>query len=267
VHKNKLIVVVIFIIISFFVVRHSMRLGVSVVEVVSSSALYPLLRAQQFVIVPIAAWFDRRATMHDLEGRIHCLQQENEKLLAENIELKAFHSHSDQTAELRNFNKRYQLHKGCMAQVLARHFSSSNQFFLVDAGFSQGIKKDMVVLYGNNIVGRVAAVYPWYCKVCLITDSDCKVAAIAGKSNATGIHEGNNDALSTTMRYVSHLASVDKDDTVLSSGEGLVFPKGFALGKVISADKNDLFYTITVKPALDFNAVRYCTLIAKEDIT
>jgi cell shape-determining protein MreC len=68
------------------------------------------------------------------------------------------------------------------------------------------------------------------------------------------------------VRYVSHLESVSVGDDVFSSGEGMVFPKGFALGKVISADKGDLFYTITVQPALDFQSLRYCTLIAKENI-
>ena len=68
------------------------------------------------------------------------------------------------------------------------------------------------------------------------------------------------------MRYVSHLEAVNVGDDVFSSGEGLVFPKGFALGKVTAADKGDLFYTITIQPALDFQALRYCTLVAKEDI-
>jgi rod shape-determining protein MreC len=158
------------------------------------------------------------------------------------------------------------LSRGSIAQVLARHFSSSNQFFLVDAGSSHGIKKDMVALYCNAIVGRVAEVYPWYCKVCLITDVDCKVAAVCLKKKASGIHEGINDESQSIMRYVSHLELVTIGDDVFSSGEGLVFPKGFALGKVVFADKGELFYAITIRPSLDFQTLRYCTLVAKEDI-
>ncbi len=143
-------------------------------------------------------------------------------------------------------------------------------------GSSQGIKKDMVALYCNAIVGRVTQVYPWYCKVCLVTDADCKIAALCLSSVAlakvgpekgvSGIHEGINDSLYTAMRYISHLESVNVADDVLSSGEGLIFPKGFALGKVVAADKGELFYTITIQPALNFHTLRYCTLIAKENI-
>jgi len=187
--------------------------------------------------------------------------------------------YADETDELRMFNKQYALQKGCVAQVLARHFSASNQFFLVDVGSAQGIKKDMVALYGNAIVGRVAEVYPWYCKVSLITDVDCKVAVLCAsfsaqsrKTNkvalkgASGIHEGINNTTCTTLRHVSHLESIYVGDDVLSSGEGLVFPKGFLLGKVTTAEKGELFYTIFVQPSLDFQTLRYCTLIAKEDI-
>lgn len=268
--------------------RHSAMIGVSMLERASSYCLYPLLRAQQLVVEPVSRWMNHSNSIVELEENIGKLQKKYEDLFAESVALKATFQYADETDELHTFNKRYALHKGCVAQVLARHFSAKAQFFLVDAGSSHGIKKDMVALYCNAIVGRVAEVYPWYCKVSLITDADCKVAALcvpysaklqnapraiqSRKVNrgllkgASGIHEGINDATRTSMRYVSHLEALHEGDDVLSSGEGLVFPKGFLLGKVISADKGELFYTIAVQPSLDFQTLRYCTLITKEYI-
>lgn len=267
-YKNRIVVIVVLVIVSFFIFKHYVGVGVSVVETISSYMVYPFLRVQQLVIEPISRWSEHSSNVQELENVIENLQQKYDEIFAENITLKAMHHYADETKELRGFNKRYLLDRGHIAHVLARHFSPSNQFFLVDAGTAQGIKRDMVALYGNSIVGRVAEVYPWYCKISLITDVDCKVAALSlsPKISASGIHEGINDARHTVMRYVSHLDMVKVGNDVLSSGEGLVFPKGFALGKVISADKGDLFYAITVQPALDFSALRYCTLIAKADI-
>lgn len=279
-YKNRVVVIVILIIVSFFVFRHCTGVGASVVEAVSSCILYPFLRVQQSVVEPITTWFKRSATMRELEQTIENVQKERDAVFAENVALKALHHYADETSELRQFNKKYLSSCGHIAHVLARHFSPTNQFFLVDAGATQGIKKDMVALYCNAIVGRVTQVYPWYCKVCLITDADCKIAALclsslgsdktgpkkSLKKSASGIHEGINDASHTTMRYVSHLESVKVGDDVLSSGEGLVFPKGFALGKVVALDKGELFYAITIQPSLNFQTLRYCTLVAKEDI-
>lgn len=275
-HKNRVVVAAVFIIISCFIFKHYRGVGSSVIETVSSCCLYPLLRIQHMIVDPIAHWFSRSASTRELEKTIEDLQSSCDALCAENVALKAVCSYADETGDLRNFSKRYLLGNGQIGQVLARHFSSSSQFFLVDAGSSQGIKKDMVALYRNAIVGRVAEVYPWYCKVCLITDSDCKVASfcspatISAKKNAkkgvSGIHEGINNVSHTILRYVSHLESIKVGDELFSSGEGLVFPKGFALGKVICADKGDLFYDIKVQPSLDFQTLRYCALIAKENI-
>lgn len=271
-----MVVIIVFAIISFFIFRQCTPVGASAIEAISSCILYPLLRVQQLVVEPITNWLGRSVSIKKLENTVETLTKKYDDVFAENIALKAIGHYADETKELRDFNKRYSLSCGHVVQILARHFSPNNQFFLVDAGTSQGIQKDMVALYGNAIVGRVVQVYPWYCKVCLITDVDCKIGALcmpavikktsSAKKSASGIHEGTNNTAHTVMRYVSHLESVNVGDDVFSSGEGLVFPKGFALGKVISADKGDLFYTITIQPTLDFQALRYCTLVAKQDI-
>lgn len=243
-----------------------MVMEVSVIETFSSTVLYPLLRVQQVAIEPIAHWIGRSVTIRELEKTVEMLQKKHDEIFAENIALKAMHCYAEETSELRDFKKRYMLNKGHTAQVLARHFSENSHFFLVDAGASHGIKKDMVAIYCNAIVGRVTQVYPWYSKVCLITDVDCKVASVCSKKGATGIHEGINDIRYTVIRYMSHLEAVDINDVVFSSGDGLVFPKGFALGNIVSADKGDLFYTIVVRPIVDFQTLHYCMLIAKENI-
>jgi len=62
--------------------------------------------------------------------------------------------------------------------------SENAQFILVDGGSRQGVKKDMVALHNNCLIGRVDDVYPWYCKICLITDPACKVAAYCAKTGA-----------------------------------------------------------------------------------
>lgn len=286
VNKNKVIIIAVFTILSFFIFHQCLNMSGCMVETVSASVLYPLLRIQRAFIAPITQWFERRATISELEYNLAQLQKLNERLQGENNVLRASHEYLHETEELRVFNKRYELCKGYTAQILARHLSLTEQFFLIDAGAAQGIKKDMVALYCNTIIGKVTQVYPWYCKVCLITDADCKVAATcvstprvssilaAGKvltdrcikKGVHGIHEGCNDVDCSTVRYVSHLESVEAGDTVISSGEGLIFPKGFALGKVIDAHKGDLFYTITVQPLLNFNEIHHCVLVAKEDI-
>ena len=274
--KNKVAIVVVIVIIFFFMVRHSTFTAIALGEKSLSYLVYPLLCIQQKIINPFTAWKKRSYDIGQLEKKIEELQQKHDMVCAENSALKALHCYAHETKELRDFNKKYLLQQGHVAQILARHFSPNNHFFFVDAGSSQGIHKDMVALYNNAIVGKVTDVYPWYCKVNIITDIDCKIAILCLssfvsknerlKKGVSGIHEGINDCSRTVVRYVSHLESVSVGDDVISSGEGLIFPRGFMVGTISTVHKEELFYDITVQPAIDFHALRYCVLISKEHI-
>jgi rod shape-determining protein MreC len=124
----------------------------------------------------------------------------------------------------------------------------------------------MVAVYNSCLVGKVIEVYPWYCKVGLITDSECKIAAFCAKTTTNGILEGLNKDDVMMLRYVSHLSQVMEGDVIVSSGQGLIFPAGFGLGTIIHIAKENLFYTIRVKPMIDLQSVQHCIIIAKEQI-
>src|SRR5438132_10691917 len=136
----------------FFVLQRCTNVGTFAMETVSSCIVYPFLRIQHAVVEPITTWLARSTSIAELGEKIENLQNKYDELCQENIALKSMHCYADETKELRDFSKKYLLQHGKLVQVLARHLSSNNQFFLVDAGSSQGIKKDMVALYGNAIV-------------------------------------------------------------------------------------------------------------------
>lgn len=263
--KNSIAVSIIFVISAFFVCRYCYFFGVSTTSAISSCFIYPVLRIQQSLIEPIQQLLGNRMSFAELQEKYAALADERTQLMAENIALKSGNYYTRSIADLMVFKKRYEKTGERVVQVLARHLSAENQFFLVSAGSRHGVQKDMVALYGNCLIGRVAHVYPWYCKVYLITDSQCKVAAACAKTGATGIHEGINSELQTSLSHVSHLEKVEVGDMLISSGEGLVFPQGFGLGTIMTAERGDLVYTIVVKPLVDFSTVRYCTLLAKSE--
>lgn len=248
----------------FFAVHRGVRvLKPSPVEYISSYIVYPFLRVSSAITAPIHRWFDDRRDMRDLVLRYKQLQAEHETLQEHYIQARALHDIDEDIKELAVFKKEHSHDNGHIAQVMLRHLSDDAHFFLVDAGAQHGIEPDMVALYKNCIVGRVSHVYPYHCKVTLVSDALCKIAAYCSDTKAAGIHEGLNMAHATTLRHVSHLAKVRNGDLVLSSGEGLIFPRGFAVGTVESYTHDGLLYSITVKPMLDFASMNYCMLIKR----
>ncbi len=229
----------------------------------ASYLVYPVISIQSYVIEPIKQWTLKRKTIEELEKELAMLREEYDEMLADTIAARAQQVYWDDIKEVVEFSKQYVDQDGIIAQVLARNFSEQNHFFLIDAGEHKGITNDMVVVYKNNLIGKIIEVFPWYSKVCLITDRLCKVAATCSQTNTHGIHEGANNLEQTSLHYVSHLDQVILDDFVLSSGEGTIFPQGFALGKVVSVSEDGFYKKVILKPLTDFASLDYCVVIKK----
>ena len=230
----------------------------------SSYCMYPILITQRTIATPLKQFFERRRTVDELNTALKKLALEHSHVRQENIELNALLDYHAQIEELVDFKKRYANHRGIIAQVLTKQFSEQSHYFLIDAGERKGIKPDMVAIYNNCLVGRVVEVYPLYSKVVLITDKSCKVAAFCSKTKSAGIYCGTNDLVTGTLAQVSHLDMIQQDDLLLSSGEGLVFPRGFALGKIRAYHTPGLFHTIVTEPLLDMRTLHHCHLIERD---
>lgn len=235
----------------------------SIWEYTTSYITYPFIRASHAITTPITDWLHERELAHDLLVRHRELLDAYDDLQRDYIAARALSDTYADVEELIAFNKEHTEDQGHIAQIMLRHISDQAHYFVVDAGSHHGIEPDMVALYKNCIVGRVTHVYPYYCKVVLVTDVLCKVSAYCSETQAIGIHEGLNNTNATTLRHVSHLATMKEGDLILSSGEGLIFPRGYALGTVESFTHDGLLYSISVKPLLDFNTLRYCTLVRR----
>lgn len=229
-----------------------------------SCITYPIYSLYAFVVNPIKKW---SLDVHDqAELRKIIIDRESayQQLQAEYIKMQATQIYAQETKELRAFCQRYDFQEGIIGQVLHVISTEYEQSMLINAGSRHGVAKNMVALSHNCLLGKVVAVYPWYCKVRLITDAKCKVSALCASTNAIGIYHGCNDSQAAHLMHVSHLDTVQEGDLILSTGKGLVFPQGFALGTITHAQVNGLSYTITVKPLVSLSQLSHCLLISKE---
>lgn len=230
----------------------------------SSYVVYPVLVMQHSVVSPIKNYFTRKRSVEELTAQLAKMQQERDLAIAQQIELSALVDYSQEVSELVEFKKKYLTQNAFIVQVIAKHFSEQGHYFLIDAGERKGVRVDMVGVFNNCLLGKVVEVYPLYSKLMLISDKKCKVAALCVNTKSSGIYEGTNELGTSRLNHVSHLASVAYEDLVLSSGEGLIFPKGFGLGKIRSYQSQGLFYNITVEPLIDLRSVNYCALLERD---
>ena len=231
-----------------------------------SLVAYQLLVVQSKLTEPFKRWLHNRRTTYKLEQLLEETTCQQESLLAENIRLKGSLAHLEETEALQKFAARYTKAETRSAQVLARCFSQNEHYFLIDAGSAHGVEPDMAVTHNNTLIGKVSEAYRWYSKVHLITDRTCKIAVYGDKHRSQGIHEGCNDESQTILSYVDHLKPIAVGEMLISSGDGLVFPEGFGVGRIQKSEPGTLYHTITVEPLCDLRNVRYCTVFAKGEL-
>lgn len=232
---------------------------------VCSYITYPAIVFSHRVVDPIRCYLQEKRDMQALRAELTQIQEEVRAVRAQNIALLGQKTYEQDTHDMRNFKKKYDLADAVVSQVLVRHFSDRAHYFLVEGGANSNIRSDMVAICNNTIIGKVVEVYPWYSKIALITDKSCKIAALDAQTQACGVLEGANRE-QALLRYVDHLCPVAVGDVIISSGQGLIFPQGFGLGRVVRVASAGLHHDITVAPLIELAGVDYCLLVAKESI-
>ena len=158
------------------------------------------------------------------------------------------------------------------ATVTSRSVGYWYNTITVNKGSYNGIKKDMVVINGKGLIGRVIKTSTFTSDVRLITTSETNnkisVHISNGDNNLYGLI--NNYDYSKNLLEVegiSNTKDVDIGDFVYTSGLGGIFPSGILIGSVseITTDSYDLAKIIKVKPSADFSNINYVSVLKRKD--
>lgn len=231
-------------------------------EKIATTVTYPIFWLTSTITNHVKAISTQKIAYRDLADKYEKLKTIYFQTLEENIKLKATMRYDFLSKDLREFQERYNLNNLPLAKILVKNITDDEHFFLINKGTQNGIKKNMTALYKFQILGKVTEVFDHYAKVLLITDQTCKVAAYTSQTNAQGIIRGQNNINRCFMGYVSHLFNVVDNDMVLSSGQGLIFPEGFCLGKIVHHELKEkaLYHEIEIEPLLNLDALEFCIL-------
>ncbi|MCH4124299.1 MAG: rod shape-determining protein MreC [Levilactobacillus sp.] len=155
------------------------------------------------------------------------------------------------------------------AAVITRTPSSWQSQVIINKGAAAGVKKNMPVMSGSGLIGRVAEVNKTNSKVELITDNNDSAnrfaVQITTKSGKTvnGVLSGYKATTGQiTMDNITTKAKLAKGDKVVTSGLGGVTPKGLYVGTVAKATGSDygLATKLYINPATDLSALNIVTV-------
>lgn len=127
----------------------------------------------------------------------------------------------------------------------------------IGRGTADGVQPGMAVIAPKGIVGRVIGQPAAHAaRVQLLIDKYAAAGALSERARAGGMVVGVEHEPPLAMELVSSLQDVKAGDLIVTSGIDGIYPKGYAIGWVESAEKGTgLYLDISVRPAVDFGSL------------
>jgi len=144
-----------------------------------------------------------------------------------------------------------------------------HEMIIVNKGSSHGVEKNMAVMTARGLIGKVKSTTPFTSTIQLLSALDPTnriSAALQGDKKLFGTIEGydkENEYL--LLKGLPVDAKIKKDEMVVTSGLGGVFPGDVPIGKVIEAvpDQFGLNQTAYIKPEADFYNISHVMILTR----
>ena len=178
------------------------------------------------------------------------LAKSNEKLIVENIKLKAleliyFTEQSSKNEVTDTFA--FQV---LGARIVKNSYNRARNYLIIDQGYLDGIEVEMGVISSDGIVGIVNQVTADFSSVISILHRDLKINAGFKKNGAYGsLSWQGNHPKRMKLDDISTINPVVVGDTIVTGGMSDYFPHGIPIGKVFNFKKPKLegYYDIDIE--------------------
>jgi rod shape-determining protein MreC len=199
----------------------------------ASSVLGPIERAAAAVVNPVSDFIDGLTSISSNADTIDKLEAENAELRRQLLTSDLNQSRVDELDKLLHVAS-LSNYKIVPAQVIAVAAESGYaRSVTVDAGTRDGVRRDMTVLNGDGLVGRVISAGPTTATILLLTDPSFTVGARLAASGEVGAVTGNgSDPLS--FEILNPQTDVQAGNVVVTLGSqgDKPFVPGVPIGEV-----------------------------------
>ena len=200
---------------------------------------------------------------------------ENENLKKENMELKIQKERNQKILEenerlLKLLEmKENTIYKGNLkfARVSFSDINNLNNKIFIDLGAEDGIKIDMITVYGDYLVGKIVAVHNNYSEIELITNPNSIISAKTMR-DILGIARGSDEEDGLLYFQPSIVEdNLKEGDEIVTSGISDIYPEGIKIGKIEEIDEKENYgyKRVTLKPGFESKDLREVIVISREN--
>lgn len=246
----------------------SFNSGVAFLEKVSGYVVTPVVTFANSAIDGVGnffASFGQRVRLKEelAKAQEKIAQLENVQSIADEVK-----AENERLLTLFNESEKYPEFSYEYAKIIARSVDDYSATYTLNKGSDDGISENMTVVASGGLAGKIVEVSENTSILLAVTDSRCGVPALSEESRDRGIVKGVASSGTTagycSMTQLSANSIIKPGDSIITSGEGEVFPKGITVGKVTEVSTgNDDRITASAKvvPTVDFDHLESVLII------
>ena len=213
-----------------------------------------------FISVVQEKWIEINSHFH-LKQKNEYLQAENIKLALDNSFMHEMKLENQRLRQLIGFKQQHEMQL-IAARVIGKGYRDGIQSIVLDVGVEDSVTKNMPIVVADGLVGKIYQAGNDYSLGQIMLDQNFHASGMVQRSRVNGIinWEKGNYCL---LKEVPKRSDVVKDDWVITSGYGEIFPTGLKIGQIfeIFESPNDLFMQIKLNLAVDFERLEEVFII------
>ena len=226
------------------------------------AAAYPLELALNS---PTVAWRWTR----ELFTERAALQAENEQL-RERIKVLQIQALRRQSLESENATLRQLsrppvdvVERWLPAQIISSESNRQRQRLTIDRGAINGLYEKQTVVASQGLLGQTLRVGPWSSEIILITDPEHAVPVEILRTGVRTLAVGTGRSDTLDLPFLPLQTDIEKDDLLVTSGSGGVFPAGYPVAVVseVRRDGGSALARVSATVLADFTQQRVVSLL------
>ncbi len=218
--------------------------------------------------------YDRQSAVVDYFG----LRRMNDSLLSENVQLRELLARfsSIDTVQVENVTRaymdgadsssvvRYAQYTYHKARVISNSVSAADNYITINRGSDHGIRKNMAVVSGSGVVGRVTNVSPRFATVLSVLNTKQPISArLRDGTFSFAFWEKGARPDELFMSDIPQEIRVSIGDSVFTTSYSTIFPRDLLIGIVerIEIRQKDNTQYLRLSPATNFRNLQYVYII------
>jgi len=233
----------------------------------SMEASTPAARGGTWFFSHVGGFWSGYVSLHDAHTENEQLRAEVGQLELRNSALETEASEAHRLETLLNFREAHPEAQMIAAQVIEASADPTSETIVINRGDQDHVKRNMGVITPDGVVGKIVEVFPNTSQVMLMTDKNMGVGAMFADTRTHGVVKGTGDP-QPIMDYVVNDEKVSPGQTIITSGEDRIFPKGLLVGVVASAKQGNPFQRIAIQPAARLDRLEdVIVLVTQQELT